>query len=61
MKYILFNGTSNRWHRAVWELLPEESETAYLGQFHFFPFDEQDANSISDKICYIKSIEFYKN
>ncbi|MBE7038459.1 MAG: hypothetical protein E7404_06125 [Ruminococcaceae bacterium] len=60
MKYITFDGTCNRWHRAVWEMIPEGSETTALYQFHFFPFGDQDANSVSDAVCYIKSIEFYK-
>lgn len=60
MTYIPFDGTCNRWHRAVWEMLPEGSETTQLYQFNFFPFGDQDANAVSDSVCYVKSIEFYK-
>lgn len=60
MTSYMHDAISDSWHRAVWKISPANKEDKRFNQFHFLPFDAQDANSISEERCYIKSITAYK-
>ena len=61
MTNILHDAVSDCWHRVVFKIAPDENVEKRFNQFHFMPFDAQDANSISEERCYIKSISVHKN
>lgn len=61
MTNLLADAASDVWHKVVWKIAPESGETKRFNQFHFMPFNAQDANALSEERCYVKSISVHKN
>ncbi|MBE7038458.1 MAG: hypothetical protein E7404_06120 [Ruminococcaceae bacterium] len=61
MTNVLADAASDVWHRVSWKIAPESGESKRFNQFHFMPFNAQDANALAEERCYVKSISVHKN